>query len=230
MKKFLIFISLIVLISGTAFADPVVSQSFYYVFHLYYDNGQIVADRDFKYPYDVIPGEFQPDAVIAQFPYRGDIINFPGEIANHFTFDPKQGDAKFVKGKISVKAPYVADGQKAVFFDPQNNPILTITVSESSFCNDDGICNEDRGEDSLSCPKDCKQSLPAPPVTSPNSETGSSKGIVSGIIYTLIGIILLGLLWWFLRRRGRGQTPPTLNFPNSSLPTPPTPPSSGNGL
>ncbi len=230
MKKLLIFISLMALATGTVSADPVTPQAFYYVFHLYYDNGQILADRDFKYAYDVIPGEFQPDVAAAQFPYRGDIINFTGEIASHFTFDPKQGDAKFVKGKISVKAPYIADGQKAVFYDAQNNPILTVTVSESSFCNDDGICNEDRGEDSLSCPKDCKQSLPAPPVTSPNSETGGSRGIVSGIIYTLVGIVLLGFLWWLLKRRGRGPTPPTLQFTTPTLPTPPAPPGPANSL
>src|SRR5258708_31536105 len=136
-KLFAIIILAFGLLTLSAKADTVKNPNvFYYVFHLYYDNGKLVADRDFKYPYDVIPGEFQAPLVTAQFPYRGEIVNFTGEVATHFTFDPKQGDAKFVKGKISVKAPYIADAQKAVFYDVQNQPILTITLSESSFCND----------------------------------------------------------------------------------------------
>ncbi len=225
MKKFLIIISL-VFVAAIAKADSAAPQSFYYVFHLYYDHGNLAADRDFKYSYDVIPGELQVSAPTTNFPYRGEIINFPGEIASHFTFDPKQGDTNFVQGKITVKAPYVADAQKSIFYDAQNQPLLTISLGESSFCNDDGICNEDRGEDSLSCPKDCKQSLPAPPTTSPAPSTSNSSGIVSGIIYTVIGIILLGVLWWLFKRGKPGSPSSFPPAPSAPLPTPPTPPGS----
>lgn len=222
-KKFLILSLLIIPLFASAegIADKQTPKA-EYLFHLYFDNGQLNADRDFQFKYDIISEEFQQENITTQFPYRGEIINLAGEVANHFVFDPKQGDIKFTKGKISVKAPYVADGQKAVFFDVQNQPVLTIYVNDSSFCNDDGICNADRGEDSLSCAKDCKQSLPAPPVNPvTNPPAGGSSGIISGIIYTILGLVLLAGLWWFLKRRRSS---------NSTLPNlpPPVPPSPGN--
>lgn len=241
MKKLLIGIigALILAVSFPAFAI-MQSQSSVYQFHLYYDNGQIVPDRDAQFKYDILSEDFIPETISIQFPYSGEIINFAGEIANHFTFDPKHGDVKFVKGKITVKTPYVADAQKAVFFDPQNNPVLTIDISDSSFCNDDGVCNADRGEDSLTCAKDCKQSLPAQPIVSPTPDNEGSGSIVSGIVYTVVGLVLLGLLWWFFKRRSRlassssfagsPSVPPQTSQQDPSLPTPPTPPGSQNTL
>jgi len=204
------------LFAFSALADTTTTNggpAFHYVFHLYYDNGQLNADRDFQFKYDVVPDVFLQDS-LGQFPYRGEIINFLGQTSADFKFDPKAG-------KNSVKAPYVADGQKAIFYDTQNQPILTIPVSESSFCNDDGICDADRGEDFLSCSNDCRQSsLPTPvPVNNDTSSTRSS-GLWSGILYTLGGIILLGLFWW-LFKRSKGS---------SSLPTPPPPPNTTNTL
>ncbi len=193
-------------------------QSSEYLFHLYLNTtNQLVTDRSFKFSYDIISDTFvQPP--VGQFPYHGEIISFTGASAANFKFDVHQG-------KVSVYAPYVADAQKVVFYDSQNQAILTVPVSDSSFCNDDGICNADRGEDSLSCPKDCKQSLSAPPSASPVPTTpANSSGLVSGIIYTIIGLVLLGGLWWFFKR-GRGPSGPT--FP-SSLPTPPTPATPNN--
>src|SRR3989338_832655 len=178
------------------------SNQFSYLFHLYYENGRLLADRDFEFKYDIIGAGYEPPSATTEFPYRGEIINFAGEVARNFIFDPRSGDVHFTKGKVSVKAPYVADGQKAVFYNFQNEALLTVSVSESSYCNDDGICNADRGEDSLSCPKDCKQSLVTPlPATTPISSAGGSSGLMSGILYTLAGLILVGLVWWFFKRR-----------------------------
>lgn len=126
-----------------------------------------------------------------------------------------------------MKAPYVADGQKAVFYNAQNEALLTISVAESSYCNDDGICNADRGEDSLSCPKDCKQTLPAPPITGPEGTgvTGDAKsGIIWGAVILGIGIILGAGLWVWRKKKGVSQLPP----PTGGLPTPPAPPSPNN--
>jgi hypothetical protein len=223
MKKIILIILLAAaIIGGTVHADTsdTKSNSFYYLFHLYYDNGQLLADRDFQFKYDVIPGDFVQGATTNQFPYRGEIIDAAGEVAAHFVFDPRQGDANFTKGKISVQAPYVADGQRAVFYNAQNQPMLTVYVSDSSFCNDDGICNSERGEDSLSCPKDCKQTVPVPPVASPTPTPSSSSGLVSGIIYGLVGVLILVVLLWVLRKRKNSVQGP--------LPTPPPPPTPGN--
>ena len=228
MKTFIIFLialGLPLIVFGITESPE---DQYVYQFHLYYDNGQIFSDRDAQFAYEILSEEFISETVTTQFPYRGEIINFAGEVAQRFTFDPKQGDVNFLKGKIAVKATYVADGQKAVFYNAENQSVLTVSVSESSFCNDDGICNADRGEDSLSCPKDCNQALSAPPATTPSPPVGESGGLLSGILYTLAGLILAGLGWWYFKRRGKSDNmtlPPT-----PPLPTPPTPPNPGNTI
>ena len=204
-KLIIIFLFLALPIYSFAITESEDDQ-YIYSFHLYYDNGQLSTDRDFDVKYSIVAEAFTPETLTTQFPYRGEIINFAGEIAANFQFNPKQG-------KNSVNATYIADGQKVVFYDSQNQPVLTIPVSDSSFCNDDGICNADRGEDSLSCPKDCKQSLPVPIVTTPTPSVGGSNGLWSGILYALGGLVLLGLGWWFFKRRGKSD--------NITLPPPP---------
>ncbi len=215
MKKILIIASCIIILGTGLYArgDTATPNSFYYVFHLFQNStGQLVTDRDFKFSYDIIPGAFVQSAV-GQFPYRGEVINLEGQVTAQFKFNVQSG-------KISVQAPYVADAQKVVFYDNQNQPVLTIPVSASSFCNDNGICNADRGENYQTCPKDCSQSLPAPPVasTTPTPSTGGSSGLLSSILYLLGGLILAGAGWWFFKRRGSGS----ISLP-PSLPTPPAP-------
>ena len=123
---------------------------------------------------------------------------------------------------------------KKRFYDNQNQPVLTIPVSDSSFCNDDGICNADRGEDSLSCSKDCKQGLVTPlPTVTPVSSAGGLSGLLSGILYTLAGLVLAGLVWWFFKRRRNSSNmtfPPSFSSGGQALPTPPAPPNQGNTL
>ncbi len=218
MAKKIIISILGCLIGFSVLADinNVKPTEFSYVFHLYYDKAQLYADRDFQFKYDIVAGSYVQPAV-GQFPYRGVIINIAGEPATSFKFDVQSG-------KISVRAPFVADGQKAVFYDSQNQLVLAVPVSDSSFCNDDGICNTDRGEDSLTCPKDCKGGLPAPAATTtPTASGGGSAGVVSGVIYAVVGLGLAGGLWWFFKKRSSSSQLPPL-----SLPTPPTPPGPKN--
>ena len=173
------------------------SPSLSYLFHLYYDNGQIFADRDFEFKYDVIPEEFKPEVLTTQFPFSGEVVNLKGETAATFKFDPRRGNPAFLKGKISVKAPYAPDGKKVVFYDVQDKPLLAIFVDESSFCNDDGICNVDRGEDKKTCPNDCAGVLPTtlPP---PYEKGPAASGLTTWIILTLVfvGAGLGGWYWW----------------------------------
>ncbi len=153
----------------------------YYLFHLYYDNGQLLADRDFEFKYDVIPEEFQPETIVTPFPYKGEVVNFLGQVAETFQFDPgsygnSPGEKRLlVKGKISVKAPYVPDARKVVFYDSQGRALLTVFVDESSFCNDDGVCNSERGEDSKTCPNDCR-GLPTTDNQSPPQRDPAKAG------------------------------------------------------
>ena len=184
-----------------------------YLFHLYYDNGQLFANRDFEFKYDVIPEIFIPETISTQFPYKGEVINLKGEVAETFQFDPKQGNPKFLKGTLSVKAPYVPDGQKVNFYDGQGNQLLSIFVSESSFCNDDGACNPDVGEDTKTCPSDCKTSLSAPVITTDEpSAGGGGTRMLKSIIYLIIGLGAIGgwygWKWWKAK-----QEPLQINLP-----------------
>ncbi len=217
-KKLSILIIGCLLVGGFVFADTTGSQDFVYLFHLYYDNGRLVADRDVQFKYDVIPETFVPETLNTQFPYKGEVVDLKGEIAKTFQFDPRKGDIKFLKGTLSVKAPYVPDGQKVNFSDNQGNQLLSIFVSESSFCNDDGACNSDVGEDNKTCPSDCKTATPVPIVSTQPPTGGIGGGMLKNIIYLIIGLGVVAGGWlgwkWYKRR----QEPPTTQFPIPPLP------------
>src|SRR3989344_2374670 len=191
-KISVILIVLSFLLAGFVFAEddrsPLDSS---YLFYLYYDNGQLFANRDFEFKYDVIPEIYIPETINTQFPYKGEVINLKGEVAKTFQFDPRHGDPKFLKGTLSVKAPYVSDGQKVNFYDGQGNQLLSIFVSESSFCNDDGVCRSEVGEDAKTCPSDCKTVTPVPTTITTEPPAGGG-GMLKGIIYLIIGLGMVG--------------------------------------
>lgn len=187
-----------------------------YIFYLYYDNGQLFADRDYEIKYDVIPEAFVQETITAQFPFRGEVVNLLNKVASTFQFDPKRGNIKFVKGKITVKAPYAADGQKVNFYDSQGKQLVSIFVSQSSFCNDDGVCNSDTGEDNTTCSNDCKVLQTPPPAASipPVSSAGGPPGLATVLIYSLIGGGLAfggwyGWRWWQSKKSAGVVIPPS---------------------
>ena len=181
-----------------------------YLFYLYYDNDQLFADRDYEFKYEVVPEEFTPETYGSQPPFKGEIINFKNEVSAEFLFDPKRGDPGFLNGKIKVKAPYIPDGQKAIFYDSRGRTLLTIFVSESSFCDDNGICDSERGENKQTCSNDCAKSAP-PPV----GGNGGQSGVLTAVIYVLI-ILGASLGGWFgwrrykLKKESLGQLPNNL--------------------
>src|SRR3989344_3049118 len=220
-KISVILIVLSFLLAGFVFAEgdrsPLDSS---YLFYLYYDNGQLFANRDFEFKYDVIPEIYIPETINTQFPYKGEVINLKGEVAKTFQFDPRHGDPKFLKGTLSVKAPYVSDGQKVNFYDGQGNQLLSIFVSESSFCNDDGVCRSEVGEDAKTCPSDCK-TVTLPPAGGPTvsiepTAGNSVGGVLKIIIYSIIGLgifvgVWYGWKWWKKRKDSpMTQFPPNL--------------------
>jgi hypothetical protein len=202
----LVLILLVAAVSASADVvdDPWAPSHFSYLFHLYYDNGQLFADRDFEFKFDVIAEEFVPETVITPFPYMGEVVNLLGQVAETFQFDPRGGSSDFLKGKVSVKAPYVPDAQKVVFYDVQGRTLVTIFVEESSFCNDDGICNSERGEDNKTCSNDCKV-IPTTNDQQPTTDGGGQGGMLMAAIYVLIiaGVALggwFGWKWWKSRQ------------------------------
>lgn len=169
-----------------------------YLFHLYYDNDQLFADRDFEFKYDVIPEEYAVELYRTEFHFKGEIFNLKNESVFQFNFDPKRGDPGFIKGKIQIKAPYIPDGQKVVFYNNQGNSLVTIFVQDSSFCNDDSVCDFDKGEDDKTCPNDCS----VPPTTNNQQPITEEGGTSSKMITVMIlAVVLAGVgVWYFWRK------------------------------
>lgn len=200
-------------------SDEVERADYIYLFHLYYDNGQLLADRDFEFKYDVLPEKFMPENITVQFPYRGEVVNLLGEVAQQFQFDPKVNNPLMIKGKTSVKAPYVSDGQKVNFYDSQGNSLLTIFVSDSSICNDNGTCNEDTGENTQTCPYDCSAgqspNIPvATPGSSDQSDSSGKTGVAKALIYLIIGLGIGGGWYWFRYHKSKEDSYP-MQFPQN---------------
>ena len=64
-------------------------------------------------------------------------------------------------------------------------------------------------------------------MTTPTSTTsGASSALLSSIAYLVVGLIILGGLWWVFIRRRSGQSLPSQvpPVPPAPLPTPPAPP------
>jgi len=176
---------------------------FVYLFHLYYDNGRLFADRDFEFKYDLIAEEFVPETITTDSPYKGEIVSIKGSVLATFSFDPKRGNASFKVGKISVKGPYFADASKVNLYDNRNQLLLTIDVRESSFCNDDGICDRDVGENYKNCPNDCKELLPSlsPSISQPPVAGGRPSPLVFIIIAAAIIVIAVLVIWVIIKKR-----------------------------
>lgn len=186
-----------------------------YVFHLFYDNGQLLTNRDFEFKYDILIEKFEPEEDrVGSF--KAEILNFENKAVSNFQFDPQRGDSNFKKGDIEVKGPYFAEAAKVNFYNQNNNLLLTLSVAESSFCNNNKICNSDVGEDSKTCPSDCAAptSSPTPsPMTLPSFNSYDvfiSPGFI-GLVAALAGV----LIWIFLKRRKN-------TLPPNAPPTTPT--------
>lgn len=199
--------------------SPWSTQFYSYRFHLYYDNGQLFADRDFEFKYDLIAEQFTPEALTTQTPYRGEIVSVQNETKATFQFDPRQGNPKFTKGKISIRGPYFADAQKVNFYNDKNQLLLTLDVSGSSFCNDDAVCNSDVGENYQNCPNDCKKPSPSPAYQPPAPSVWQSMLIPILIAAAVLLLVVIWIVWAIIKKRKTesGAMPPII--PPTTPPT-----------
>ncbi|MEK9177868.1 MAG: hypothetical protein AAB777_01970 [Patescibacteria group bacterium] len=207
----ILFLILGLTFSISALADQISDrQNFIYRFHFYYDSGQLFANRDFEFKYDVIPDDFTPETVSAASSFRGEIVSGKGEILSSFRFDPKKGNPNFAKGAIAVDGPYFANAAEVNFYNARNQKLLTLDVSGSSFCNDNGICNSDVGEDYQNCPNDCKRPSPSP-VVLPLAPFWQSSLFIGLAALAIVVVVLI--VWSIIRMRKKraeftGQLPP----------------------
>lgn len=187
MKKIFFTVSAFIFLAQGALAQSDFSPShFSYIFHLYYDNGRLSADKDVGFKYDIIATQYIP----SQGPYKGEIINFAGAKAATFEFDPTGGNQNFKAGKIKIPAPYTANAKEVSFYNNQGARVLTIDLSASSYCNDNKVCDEDRGENFRACPNDCEAiDLPAATTTpDPNQDEQAGRPLIP--ILVVVGLVL----------------------------------------
>ncbi len=178
-----------------------------YVFHLYYDNGRLLANRDFKFAYDIIPEKFVPEAG----PYEGKAVNFSNQTVATFNFDPQKGNPDFKKGAVEVKGPYASDAAKIDFYDGQRQKVLTLSVAGSAICNNDALCDGEAGETSLNCSSDCQVAPSISPITDiPPVERDFFGFLKQPILLIVLGIISAGILVWLIIKRKRNIPPPVL--------------------
>lgn len=197
-------------------------SSLSYVFYLYYDNGQLFADRDHDIKYDVLNEKFiAPTSSPAN--YKGAIITFKSVTAQTFEFDPRQGNSNFKTGKIEVRAPYVPDAQQATFYDTQGKPILNVFVNAASVCNDDGICTAAEGESIANCTNDCKQARTSP-ITQLVPVLDEGYDLNTILIYAIGGLVVAFGVWFGWRWLKKKREESFLPTPSSNPPVPPVPP------
>lgn len=230
-QKLLIVSSLVVSFSASALTVPKPDSDIdklSYSFYLFFDNGQLFADRDYEIKYDVMEEIFVPQTPDPSVAYKAEIINFKSEVSKTFTFDPRAGKTNFNTGKIMIRGPYTADAMRVQFYDNKGMQLLSIFINAASICNDDGSCNSAAGENEKSCPIDCKKSRPAPTTPAPSQTSGflGDLDIMTIVTYAAggVGVIVLGWFgrkWLNKKREGSFLPPP----PPSVPPAPPAPPS-----
>jgi hypothetical protein len=157
-----------------------------YVFHLTYDGRTLAIDKEFPYPYGFLVESYAQHPVISGKAFKGALLDSEDRIAASFFFDP----APDKRGKLPVKAPYAPDAIKADFFDNNGELLASISVADTSLCNDNNVCEKDLGENYENCPNDCTPSL-TPGASTIASEIPGAPDKTSGFwnIKTILAII-----------------------------------------
>lgn len=129
------------------------NQSFY-IFHLEFKQDVLSQNKDIKFPYDIIPGEYVSTAKGGDF--YGEIVSGHKVSLTRVWFDkPTTSVPAAGKSIVDVRAPYFANADHVTFFTAAGKTLFTISLAGSSFCNDNNKCNKEVGEDSNNCPNDC---------------------------------------------------------------------------
>lgn len=132
------------------------SEYWSYQFHLEYSKGVLQVEKGVDYPYSPIPIEYHQQYDPAQSDFYGVIINIKNKEDARFGFmTPTTTTVALGKSLLSVWAPKYADADHVSFYSKTNKHLFDISVRDSSFCNDNNICDENIGESGLNCPNDC---------------------------------------------------------------------------
>lgn len=186
-------------LTDSSWSDSVDYQDagFIYSFHLYLNQqNQLVKDRDLEFPFDLIAKEYkEPSLELGQKTYRGEIVSIKRVVLYSFLFSPEPG-------KVTIEAPYFPNAQTALFYNLQDQLVLTLDLAPGGpVCNEDGVCQSEYGESSENCPADC--GFISSPSPSPSAKPFFDK--VAANNFWLIGggtaAFLILIAVWFWRRK-----------------------------
>lgn len=155
-----------------------------YVFYLKYNQNTETLSQDpsLKFPYNIIVEEFVPDVSAQNAPFSLSVISRHGVTLAQASFDPvgllKNTPTSNRKDSIIVKAPYSANAGSVIFYRNKEN-LFAISVLQSSFCNEDSICNAAIGESKFNCAIDCDQNYVQPATSTPYTNTNPPSNTAS---------------------------------------------------
>ena len=181
--------------------EPIQDRDLFYNLYLYYDNGNIVADRDHAISYDISEGSLSSNSDGGDNPYRIDVVSIRNVVLGSLDFSPTQLLSDQQKGKIVVRAPYFANAKEVAIYNNVTQLVIKIPVIESSFCNEDNICDIDVGENYKNCLNDCKESVTPAPTPTPTPVPADNKSSFGeAFLYIFGGLAIvgawLGFKWW----------------------------------
>jgi len=202
--SFIVFLGIFSFV-GYSLSDSVDFQDadFTYSFHLFLDQqGKLIKDRDFEFPFDLIAKQYEKPEVRTPV-YRGEILSVRDVVLTDFEFYPKTG-------KVTVEAPYFPNAKTAIFYNPSNTKVLEIDLAPGGpVCNEDGVCGADTGENNQNCPSDCKIT---PAITITPKPQPSLLGRIFSLTNLLgltVAAILIFLFRW-LKRKKQNVLPPQI--------------------
>jgi hypothetical protein len=170
-KKYILAALLLLSFPFTTFAfsadyDPGIWA---FVFHLEIKDGILRAQADAVIPYEATPVSETPDSKDPnESDFHVDIIGVRGNMLGSFGFDdPKTVVPALGKSVFDVYTPFFANGTRALISTKEGKKLLELSLSGTSFCNDNAVCDTDVGENFVNCANDC----PAPEVLTPIPQT-----------------------------------------------------------
>ena len=179
--------------------DP---QDFSYILHLYYSNGKLTLNKDFKVPYDLLGTPFEQVTIGRTNAFRGIITNMQDRVVSTFNFDPTSGNPGFKEGRVDIISPYEPSAKEIAFYNSQNSRLLGLDLSEVNVCNNDGSCDVENGETYQVCPSDCRAPTPISAI-SPSPSTQPETGRSFVFVYFVAGFLLVALFIWVIIRKLR---------------------------
>ncbi len=138
-------------------------DSWTYVFHLEYTQGQLKPNTNEEFFVDTLPVEYTKGGGAGE--YRARIIGVKGQILTDVYFnEPSTYLPTKQKYILDLEAPYFANADR-VDFSKNEALIFSMSLKGTAFCNENGLCDTQIGENNRNCSMDC----PVPQVPSEDS-------------------------------------------------------------